>query len=171
MISYVFRVRPGVFQFQGCVGSKIIFLCQAIDYSNYGESLQKSPPLRKGAIQGIPGQGFRTGGRYCEEGANTPFRLLKKGQVLFFVFCKEGRDFFTFFKRGARFQKKSLDQVLQPALAISWTLHHVRDMDNVRDMASFHCPYSGHQNLMSGIWTVKTGHIPDIKNRCPGYGQ
>ena len=25
--------------------------------------------------------------------------------------------------------------------------------------------------LMSGKWTVKTGHIPDINPRCPGYGQ
>ena len=29
-------------------------------------------------------------------------------------------------------------------------------------MASFHCPYSRHQLLMSGIWPVFTVHIPDI---------
>ena len=43
-------------------------------------------------------------------------------------------------------------------------------------MASFHCPYPGHQILMSGIWTVKTGHIPDIVHipdiaQCLGYSQ
>ena len=38
-------------------------------------------------------------------------------------------------------------------------------------MASKNWPYPGHQNLMSGMWPVKTGHIPDIKNRCQGYGQ
>ena len=34
---------------------------------------------------------------------------------------------------------------------------------DVRDIDSFYWPYSGHQFLMSGIWTVFTGHIPDIK--------
>ena len=33
---------------------------------------------------------------------------------------------------------------------------------DVRDMDIFYWPYSGHQHLMSGIWKVKTGHIPDI---------
>ena len=42
---------------------------------------------------------------------------------------------------------------------------------DVRDMASKNWPYPGHQNSMSGMWPVKTGHIPDIKNRCQGYGQ
>ena len=34
---------------------------------------------------------------------------------------------------------------------------------DVRNMASKNCPYSGHLYFMSGIWTVKTGRIPDIK--------
>ena len=34
---------------------------------------------------------------------------------------------------------------------------------DVRDIDSFYWPYSRHQFLMSGIWTVFTGHIPDIK--------
>ena len=67
---------------------------------------------------------------------------------------------------------------------------------DVRNMASFHSPYSGPylvpisdiivhipdinvlipdinfmKNSMSGIWTGKTGHIPDIKSWCPEYGQ
>ena len=42
---------------------------------------------------------------------------------------------------------------------------------DVRNMASFHCPYSGHQILMSGKWTAYTGHIPDIKIWCSEYGQ
>ena len=27
------------------------------------------------------------------------------------------------------------------------------------------------EKWLSGTWTEKTGHIPDIKNRCQGYGQ
>ena len=42
---------------------------------------------------------------------------------------------------------------------------------DVRDTASFYWPYPGHQLLMSGIWTVSTVHIPDIKSWCPEYGQ
>ena len=34
---------------------------------------------------------------------------------------------------------------------------------DVRNMASFNCPYSGHQNLMSGTWPVLSVHVPDIK--------
>ena len=32
------------------------------------------------------------------------------------------------------------------------------------------CLYSGHQFLMSGIWTVKIVHNPDINHRCLEYG-
>ena len=42
---------------------------------------------------------------------------------------------------------------------------------DVRNMASKKCPYPGHQFLMSGIRTVKTGHFPDIVFWCPGNGQ
>ena len=38
-------------------------------------------------------------------------------------------------------------------------------------MASFNCPYSGHQNLMSGTWPVLSVDVPDIKMWCPEYGQ
>ena len=33
---------------------------------------------------------------------------------------------------------------------------------DVRNMDSILCPSPGHQRLMSGIWPVETGHIPDI---------
>ena len=42
---------------------------------------------------------------------------------------------------------------------------------DVWNMASRNFPYSGHQKLMSGMWTVKTCHIPDITNIfCPYSG-
>ena len=40
-----------------------------------------------------------------------------------------------------------------------WT----ENISDVQNMASFPCPYSGHDFLMSGIWPVFTVHIPDIK--------
>ena len=48
-----------------------------------------------------------------------------------------------------------------------WT----ENVSDVRDMASFNWPYPWHRFLMSGIWPVFTGHIPDIEFWCPGYGQ
>ena len=42
----------------------------------------------------------------------------------------------------------------------------VRNMDrngsDVRNIDSFGCSYSGHQLLMSRIWTVSTVHVPNI---------
>ena len=42
---------------------------------------------------------------------------------------------------------------------------------NVRNRASINWPYSGHWNLMSGIWPVETGRVPDIKMWCPECDQ
>ena len=41
-----------------------------------------------------------------------------------------------------------------------WT----ESISDVRNMATFHCPHSRHQLLMSGIWTISTGHIPHIED-------
>ena len=42
---------------------------------------------------------------------------------------------------------------------------------DVRNMASLYWPYSGHQFVMSGIGPGKSGHIPDILQRCPEHDQ
>ena len=42
---------------------------------------------------------------------------------------------------------------------------------DVRQMDSGNCPYTGHQLLMSRIWTVKTVHLPDIEHLCLEYRQ
>ena len=44
-----------------------------------------------------------------------------------------------------------------------WT----ENISDVQIMASFHCPCSGHQLLMSGIWTENTVHNPDINVPIP----
>ena len=41
-----------------------------------------------------------------------------------------------------------------------WT----RTTTDVWQMDNFLCPYSGHQKLMSGTWTVFSVHVPDIKD-------
>ena len=66
-----------------------------------------------------------------------------------------------FFQNHQDFKLKG-DQVPQPALAIFQTSCDVRNKENVWNMASFQRPYSGYQKMMFGIWTMKTGHIPDI---------
>ena len=57
----------------------------------------------------------------------------------------------------------------QFSLSMFWT-----SKIDVRIEASFDCPCSGSQKLMSGIWTIKTGHILDIVHipdiaRCLEY--
>ena len=53
----------------------------------------------------------------------------------------------------------------------------VQNMDSdaqnidVCNIDSILCPYYGHQRLMSGIWTVFSVHVPDIKDRCRESGQ
>ena len=46
----------------------------------------------------------------------------------------------------------------QFSLSIFWT-----SLFDVWNLASFHCPYSGHLILMFGVWLFFTVHIPDIK--------
>ena len=52
----------------------------------------------------------------------------------------------------------------------NWSLFRTSKSD-VRNMASFHCPYSEHRIFMSGTWTIETVHILDIINFfCPYSG-
>ena len=58
-----------------------------------------------------------------------------------------------------------------PSAAISYKM---QIFINISRIKSHSPPFGDVQNMarmMSGIWPVKTVHIPDIKNRCPGYGQ
>ena len=42
---------------------------------------------------------------------------------------------------------------------------------DARSMDRIHCPYVGHQKLMSWIRTVSTVHVLHINDWCPEYGQ
>ena len=41
--------------------------------------------------------------------------------------------------------------------------HQLYEKFDVQNMDSENWPYFGHQKVMPGIWTLKTGHIPNIK--------
>ena len=55
---------------------------------------------------------------------------------------------------------------------VQWKLSIFRTSNiGVQNMSNRNCSYSGHQSSMSGIWPMKTNHIPKIKCWCPEYGQ